>query len=111
MLASLWEWKEEVTISETGRDTVKPGNTRMDTVLWLQTLAGLGLGIQPQVKHRTFWWHILSPEPLAVEVRLNPAVTPWGCTPWRQSANTYDVYVFLVSSIWHYDERDKNGSP
>lgn len=64
MLASLGEWKEEVSTSETGRDTVGLGNTGMDTVLWVQTLgAWLGWASASNLglNTRTFWWHTGSP--------------------------------------------------
>lgn len=85
----------------------------------------MGLSIQPRANTRAFWWHTGSPltsvpcgsftshplpEPHAIEVRLTTALSPWGCAPGGQSANTSNTDGFLASA-WHYDGRDKHGNP
>lgn len=127
MLASLGEWKDEVSISESGRDSQtgkhKNGHSTMGTDP--QNMARMGSSIQPQANTREFWWYTGSPltsvpcgsfashpVPRATRNRGQAYHSTFslGLHSQGQSANTSNTDGFLASA-WHYDGRDKNGKP
>lgn len=61
MLASLGEWKEEVSISGRDSQTWEHKNRHNTVGTDPQDMAGMGSSIQPQVDTRAFWWHTGNP--------------------------------------------------